>query len=93
MPKLVQTWAGSWRVEPGGSEHVRELGDIATGQTKEVNVVRMGPYADSSLVVGAEVREVFEMTKHQGKFEFADAIWQASGASERIPGTDRVGWS
>ena len=64
VPKLVQTWTGPWRVVPGGSEHVRVVEDIVTGETKEVDVVRMRPYADSSLVVGAEVREVFEMTKH-----------------------------
>ena len=34
----------------------------------------MRPYASSSLVVGAEVRKVFEMTKHQGKFEIADVV-------------------
>ena len=35
-------------------------------------VVRMYPYAGSSLVVGTEVRRVFEMTEHQGVFEIAD---------------------
>ena len=34
----------------------------------------MRPYANSSLVMGAEVRKVFEMTKHQGKFEIADVV-------------------
>ena len=34
--------------------------------------MRMHPYAGSSLVVGTEVRKVFEMTKHQGVFEIAD---------------------
>ena len=66
VPKLVQTWTGPWRVGPGGSEHVRVVEEIVTGETNEVRVVRMRPYADSSLVVGAEVCEVFEMTKHQG---------------------------
>ena len=65
VPNLVQTWTGPWRVVSGGSEHVRVVEDIVTGETKEVQVMRMRPYADSSLVVGAEVREVFEMTKHQ----------------------------
>ena len=74
VPKLVQTWTGPWRVVPGGSEHVRVVEDIVTGETKEVHVVRIRPYADSSLVVGAEVREVFEMTKYQGEFEIADVI-------------------
>ena len=39
-----------------------------------MHMVRMRPYADSSLVVGAEFREAFEMTKHQGEFEIADMI-------------------
>ena len=59
---------------PEGSEHVRVVEDIVTGETKEVHVVRMRPDADLSLVVGAEVRKVFERTKHQGEFEIADVI-------------------
>ena len=74
VPKLVQTWTGPWRVVSGGSEHFRVVEDIVTGETKEVHVVRMRPYADSSLVVGAEAREVFEMTKNQGESEIADVI-------------------
>ena len=58
VPKVVQTWTGPWRVVPGGSEHVRVVEDIVTGETKEVKVERMRPYADSSLVVGTEVRVV-----------------------------------
>ena len=74
VPKLGQTWTGPWRVLPGRSEHVRVVEDIVTGETKEVRVVRMRPYADSSLVVGAEVRKVSEVTKHQGEFEIADVL-------------------
>ena len=75
VPTLVQTWTRPWRAVPGGSEHVRVVEDIVTGETNEVHVVRMRPpYADSSLVVGAEVREVFEMTKHPKEFEIADVI-------------------
>ena len=37
-----------------------------------MHVVQRRPYAVSSLVVGAEVREVFEMTKHHGESEIAD---------------------
>ena len=74
VPKLVQTWTGPWRVVPGGLEHVRVVEDIVTGETKKLHVVRMRPYADSSLVVGAEVRKVFGMTKHQGEFEIAGVI-------------------
>ena len=59
---------------PGGSEHVHVVEDIVTGETKEVHVVRVRPYADSSLVVGAEVLEVLEMIKHQREFKIADVI-------------------
>ena len=50
------------------------MDDVITGKTNEVHVVRMHPDADSSLVVETEVREVFEMTKHQGELEIADVI-------------------
>ena len=39
-----------------------------------MHVVRMRPHAESSLVVRAEVRELFEMTTHQEKFEVANVI-------------------
>ena len=39
-----------------------------------MHVMRTRSYADSSLVVGAEVCEVFEMTKHQGESESVDVI-------------------
>ena len=53
--------------------------DIVKWETKEVHVVQMRRYVDSSLVVRAEVREVFEMTKHQGEFEIADVISVGKG--------------
>ena len=74
VPKLVQIWTGPWPVVRGGSDHNCVIEDIVTGATKEVHVVRIRPYTNSSLVVGAEVREAFEMTKHQGEFEIADVI-------------------
>ena len=67
VPKLVQTWNGSWRVVPGESEHIRVVENIVMGVPKEVHALRTRPYADSTLVVGSEVLEVFEMTKHQGE--------------------------
>ena len=48
--------------------------DIVTGETKEVHVVRVAVYADSSLAVGAEVQGLFEMTKHQGEHEIQDIL-------------------
>ena len=93
VPKLVQIWTGLWRVVPGGSEHVRVVEDTVTGETKEVHVVRMRPYADSSLVVGVEVREVFEITKHQGEFDIADVISVGKDPVRVGEYADRVGWS
>ena len=66
VPKLVQTWTGPWRVMPGGSEHFCVMEDTVTRETEELHAVRMRPYADSSLVVGAEAREVLERAKSQG---------------------------
>ena len=45
-----------------------------TGETKEVHVVRMRAYADSSVVIVAEVKDVLEITKHQGAYEMADVV-------------------
>ena len=53
--------------------------DIVTGETKEVHLVWMPSYADSSLVVGAEIREVFKITKHQEEFEISDEISVGKG--------------
>ena len=64
-PKLVTTWTGPWRVVSSGSPHVYNVQDIVTGHTKEVRVVRMRAYADSSLPEGAEIQRLSEMTKHQ----------------------------
>ena len=73
-PKLATTWTGPWHVVSGGSPHVYNVQDIVTGETKEVYVVRMLAYVDSSLAVGAEVQGLFEMTKHQGEYEIQDIL-------------------
>ena len=73
-PKLVTTWTGPWRVVSGGSPHVYNVQDIVTVETKEVHVVRMHAYADSSLAIGAEVQGLFEMTTHQGEYEIQDIL-------------------
>ena len=54
-PKLVTTWTGPWREVSGGSLHVYNVQDIMTGETKDVHIVRMRAYEDSSLAVGSEV--------------------------------------
>ena len=73
-PKVVTTWARPWRVVSGGSPHAYNVQGIVTGETKEVHVVRMRAYAGSSLVVGAEVQDLFEITKHQGGHEIQDIL-------------------
>ena len=45
-----------------------------TGKTKEVHAVQMRAYAESSLVIGAEVEDAFEIFKHQGEYEMADVV-------------------
>ena len=54
-PKLMATWTGPWRVISGESPRVYHMRDNVAGETKEVHVVQMRAYADSSLAVGAEV--------------------------------------
>ena len=73
-PKLVTTWTGPWRVVSGGSPHVYNVQNIVTGVTKEVHVVQVRAYADSSLAVGAEVQELFEMKKNHGEYEIQDIL-------------------
>ena len=60
----MPTWTGPWRVLQGCSTHVYVVEGIVTGETKEVRIVRMCVCTDSSLVIGAEVKDVFEVSKH-----------------------------
>ena len=43
--------------------------DIVTGRSHEVRIARMRPYADASLIVTAELKEVFNNLKSQGEFD------------------------
>ena len=72
--QLVSTWTESWRVVWDGSSHVYNVQDIVTGETKEVHVLRMRVYVDSSFAVGAEVQGLFERTKHQGEYEIQEIL-------------------
>ena len=73
-PKLVTNWSGPWRVVSGGPSHVYNVQGIVTGETKEVHVVRMRAYADSSFAVSAEVQGLFQRTKHQGEYGI-QGVW------------------
>ena len=68
-PKPMNTWTGPWRVvsKPGG--HVYGVEDIATGRSREVHIAWMRPYADASLNVTAELKEVFNNLESQGDFD------------------------
>ena len=73
-PKLVTTWTVPWRAVPGGSSQAYNVQDVVTGETKEVRVVQMLAYENSSLAVGADVQGLFEMTKDQGEYEIQDIL-------------------
>lgn len=49
-------------------------------------------YAGSSLVVRAAVREVFEITKHQGKIEVADVISAGKNPMHVREYRERIAW-
>ena len=87
-PKLVPTWTGPWRVLQGGSTYDYVVEDIVMGKTKEVHVVRMRAYADSSLITEAEVKGGFEISKHQGASAMADVV--DVGTDPDRPGEYRV---
>ena len=48
----------------------------------------MRAYADSSLVIGAEVKDVFEISTHQGAYEMAEVL--DVGKDPDRPGEYRV---
>ena len=75
-PKLMNTWTGRRVVSKTGG-HVYGVEDIITGRSREVHIARMRPYADASLNVTAELKEVFNNLKSQGELDM-----------ERIEGAD-----
>lgn len=58
MLEQEHTWSRPRRVVPLASAHVRAVEDIITRDIKEVHMVRVHPYADSSLLVVAEALDV-----------------------------------
>ena len=54
--------------------YVCNVQNIVIGETKVVHVARMGVFANSSLAVGAEVRGLLEITKHQGGYDIEKNI-------------------
>ena len=72
----------------GGSTHVYVVEDIVTSETKEVHIVRMRACPDSLLIIGVNVKDVFEISKHQGAYEMADVV--DVGKDPERPGEYRV---
>ena len=85
-PKLINTWTGPWRVVSKTEGHVYRVKDIATGSLREVYIAQMQPYADASLNVTAELKEVFNNLKSQGEFdmEMIDAVDLAADNEEYV---------
>ena len=67
-PKLMSTWTGPWRIENDDREHVYNVSNIVTGETREAHVTRMRLYADNSLNVTAPFKEVFQHIHQQGEY-------------------------
>ena len=62
--KLLNTWTEPWRVEKDEKEHIRTVGNIITGETREVHVTRMRFYADSDLKITKAVKDVFQQGEY-----------------------------
>ena len=92
-PKLINTWTGPWRVVSKTGGHAYRVKDIATGRLREVHIAQMQPYADASLTVTAELKEVFNNMKSQGEFdmEMVDAVDSAAGNEEYVVKVKWVG--
>ena len=63
--KLVGTWTGPWRVVNDDKEHVYSVGNIVTGETREVHVARMRFYADKDLNITRQLTETFQHIDQQ----------------------------
>ena len=68
-PKLMNTWTGRWRVVSKTGGHVCGVEDTVTGRSREVHIARMRRYADASLNVTAELKEIFNNLTSQGEFD------------------------
>ena len=59
----MNTWTEPWKVVSKTGEPVYGVEDIVTGRSREVHVARRRPYADASLNVTVELKEVFNSFK------------------------------
>lgn len=71
---LRQRWSarGPWRLVTAARQHLYEVQSVISGETQEIHVVRLRFYADSSLDITADVKDVFHRTFHQGEFELKE---------------------
>ena len=73
--------------------HVYGVEDIVTGRSREVHIARMRPYADASLNVTVELKEVFNDLKSQGGFDMEriEAVDLAAGSEGYVVKVKWVG--
>ena len=73
--------------------HAYGVKDIVTGRSREVHIARMRPYADASLNVTAELKEIFNNFESQGEFdmEMIDAVDLAADSEEYVVKVKWVG--
>ena len=73
--------------------HVYGVEHIFTGHSREVHIARMRPYADASLNVTVELKEVFNALKSQGEFDMEriEAVYLAADSEEYVVKVKWVG--
>ena len=59
-PKLMATWTGPWPVVGAHHPHLFEIQKIVSGRVHTAHFARLRFYADSQLIVAADVQNVFQ---------------------------------
>ena len=92
-PKFMNTWTGPWRVVSKTGGYVYGVEDIVTRHSREVHIARMRPYADASLNVTAELKEVLSNLKSQGEFDIekVEALDLAADGEEYVVNVKWIG--
>ncbi|MEP0580138.1 MAG: reverse transcriptase domain-containing protein [Marinobacter sp.] len=66
-PKLLSTWTGPWRVVAADHDHVYSVQNIVSGKVHQAHVARLRFYADATLNVTADLKDVFQHSFAQGE--------------------------
>lgn len=66
-PKLMSTWTGPWRVVATDHDHVYSVQNIVSGKVHQAHVARLRFYADATLNVTADLKDVFQHSFAQGE--------------------------